>query len=184
MEIKITTEQLLKILHLFSWIIFIGLCINAGGIIFNAIFALVVQPIAAKNFWQGIDLSNLYDFGKTYFIKETILMSIVSLMQALLFYLIVKILHNKKLNLTQPFNIEMKRFVFNISYLALGIGIFSYLGIHNTKWLVAQGITMPDVQYLKFGGADVWIFMGITLFVIAQIFKRGVEIQSENELTI
>ena len=43
---------------------------------------------------------------------------------------------------------------------------------------------MPDIQYLKFGGADVWLFMGIILLVIAQIFKRGVEIQSENELTI
>jgi hypothetical protein len=26
--------------------------------------------------------------------------------------------------------------------------------------------------------------MGVTLYVIAQIFKRGIEIQSENELTV
>lgn len=43
---------------------------------------------------------------------------------------------------------------------------------------------MPDVQYLGLGGADVWLFMGVSLFVIAQIFKRGIEIQSENELTV
>jgi len=43
---------------------------------------------------------------------------------------------------------------------------------------------MPDVQYLRLGGADVWLFMGVTLFVIAQIFKRGIEIQTENELTV
>ena len=43
---------------------------------------------------------------------------------------------------------------------------------------------MPDVQSLGLGGGDVWIFMGITLLVIAKVFKRGVEIQSENDLTI
>jgi hypothetical protein len=43
---------------------------------------------------------------------------------------------------------------------------------------------MPDIQYLQLGGADVWLFMGITLLVIAQIFRRGIEIQTENELTV
>jgi hypothetical protein len=43
---------------------------------------------------------------------------------------------------------------------------------------------MPDAESLHFGGADVWLFMGVTLFVIAQIFKRGIEIQAENDLTV
>jgi hypothetical protein len=34
------------------------------------------------------------------------------------------------------------------------------------------------------GGSDVWIFMGITLLVIAHIFKKGIEIQEEHELTV
>ena len=50
--------------------------------------------------------------------------------------------------------------------------------------LVKKGVNMPDIQYLHLGGADVWLFMGVILFVIAQIFKRGIEIQTENELTI
>ena len=33
-------------------------------------------------------------------------------------------------------------------------------------------------------GADIWLFMGVTLLVIAQIFKRGIEIQDEHELTV
>jgi hypothetical protein len=43
---------------------------------------------------------------------------------------------------------------------------------------------MPDIENMRLGGADVWLFMGVTLFVIAQIFKRGIEIQTENDLTI
>jgi len=45
-------------------------------------------------------------------------------------------------------------------------------------------VKMPDTQHLRLGGADVWLFMSVTLFVIAQIFKRGIEIQTENELTV
>lgn len=184
MEIKITTKQILKLLHVLSWVIFIGLCIEAGGILFNIIYTLFFNPVGAGNLWNKIDFSGLYDFDKGYFITESILMLIVALLQALLFYLIVKILYDKKLNLTQPFNTEMMHFISNASYLAIGISLFSFWGINYTAWLVTKGIKMPDVQRLGFGGADVWLFMGIALLVIAQIFKRGIEIQSENDLTI
>ena len=184
MEIKITTAQILKILYVASWIIFIGVCIEAGGFIFNAFFTLVLNPNDARHLWQQVDLSNLYKYDHGYFFVVTLIMSIVAVMRALIFYLIVKILHDKKLNLSQPFNREIGRFIFKVSYLSLGIGLFSYWGVKYTEWLVKQGVQMPDIQHLRLGGADVWLFMAVTLFVIAQIFKRGIEIQSENELTI
>ena len=86
--------------------------------------------------------------------------------------------------MAQPFNKEFGRFIFYVSYLALGIGLFSNWGVNYTDWFVGQGVKMPDIQHLRLGGADVWLFMSVTLFVIAHIFKRGIEIQSENELTI
>ena len=33
-------------------------------------------------------------------------------------------------------------------------------------------------------GADVWLFMGVILIIFAMIFKKGIEIQSENDLTV
>ena len=180
MEIKISTKQILKILYIISFIIFIGVCIEAGSYIFNAIFTLFLNPDNAKYH----HLSDLYQYDKGYFYVELLIMSIVAVMRAILFYLIVKVLHDKKLNMAQPFNKEIGRFIFNVSYLALGIGLFSYWGVNYTKWLVNQDVKMPDIQYLHLGGADVWLFMGVTLLVIAQIFKRGIEIQSENDLTI
>ena len=184
MEIKITTKQILNVLLVISYIIFFGLCITAGGIIFNFIFTLFLDSIAAKNFWKLADLSNLLAFNKSYFITETVLMIIVSVLQSILFYMIVKILHHKKLDLRNPFNTEMTRFISKASYLTLGIGFFANWGTNYTKWLISQGVIMPDLESLRLGGADVWLFMGITLLVIAQIFKRGEEMQSENELTI
>jgi hypothetical protein len=182
MEIKEKTKTtlMLQVLYIVSWVIFVGVCIEAGGFIFNAFFTLVFNPSNASYF----NLSDLYRYDPGYFLVELLLMSIVAVMRACIFYLIVKILHDKKLNMSQPFSKEVGRFTFKVAYLALGIGLFSWWGVKYTEWFVQQGVKMPDVQYLRLGGADVWLFMGVTLFVIAQIFKRGIEIQSENELTV
>lgn len=181
---KITTAQMLKILYVLSWILFIGICVEAGGFIFKAFFTLFRNPADAGYFWEEIDMSALYKYDAGYFYVETFFMSLVAVMKAFLFYLIVEILHDKKLNMSSPFNREIGRFIFNISYLSLFIGGFSHWGAKYAKWFIEQGVSMPDIEYLRLGGADVWLFMGVTLFVIAQIFKRGIEIQEENELTV
>jgi hypothetical protein len=180
MEIKISTRQILKILYVLSWIIFIGVCIEAGSFIFNAIYSLAVNSKAAEIF----HLSALFQYDHGHFLVMLLLMTIPGVLKAILFYLIVKILMDKKLDIAQPFNKEMGRFLFKASYLALGTGLFSYWGVKYAQWLAKQGVAMPDSSQLRLDGADVWLFMGITLFIIGHLFKRGIEIQSENELTI
>ena len=180
MEIKISTQQILKILHVVSWILFIGVSIEAGSFIFNAIFTLVLNPNNANYF----DLASLYQYDPGYFLVQLLLMSLVSVMRAIIFYLILKLLHDKKLDMTQPFNNELGRFLFNIAYLAFGIGMFSFWGVKFTNWFVSLGVKMPDIMHLRLAGADVWLFMGVIIYIIALIFKRGIEIQSENDLTI
>jgi hypothetical protein len=86
MEIRITTNQTLMILYVLAWIIFVGVCIEAGGIIFNAFYVLVINPAGAHKFWEGIDLSGLYEYDRGYFFVETLLMSIVAVLRAIMFY--------------------------------------------------------------------------------------------------
>ena len=179
-----STKQILKILFILSWIIFIGVCIEAGGSIFSAFYTLVINPVNAATFWVGNDLSSLYKYDPGHFFAETLLISISGVLKACIFYLIIKILQDKKLNMSQPFSSEVRLFIMKVSWLAFGIGMFTLWGVKYTEWLVKQGVQMPDTQHLRLGGADVWLFMGVILFVIAQIFKRGIEIQSENELTV
>lgn len=175
---------MLKVLQILSWIVFLGLCIEAGGILFNSIFSLAVNPNGAKQFWENLDLSNLYAHDKGHFFAQTLLMSIVAILKALLFYFIVKIFHDKKLNFEHPFTEEMKRFIANSGYIALGIGLFSNSGKNYAKWLISNNVVLPEIENIFFGGADVWFFMGLILFVIAAIFKKGIEIQSENDLMV
>lgn len=177
-------DYIFKALNVVSWIIFIGVCIEAGGFITNSFFTLLLHPVGASKFWTEVNLSELYNYNQSYYVTVISLMIIVAVMRALMFYFIVKIFHNKKLNLSEPFNESIRRFILRIAYLGLGIGMFSFWGAKYTEGLVSQGVRMPELQYLRMGGADVWLFMGITLLVIAHIFKKGIEIQNENDLTV
>jgi hypothetical protein len=183
MEIKISTKQVLMLLGILSWIIFIGLCIDAGALIFNTIYALN-KPIVASQFWNGIDFSALYAHDKGHFIAQNILLIIVAVMKALIFYLVIKLFYNKKLSIDKPFNPAVSGVVFNFAYLCLGAGIFSRWGTNYAKWIQSQGVPMPDVENLRIGGGDVWLFMSVVLFVIGHIFKKGIELQTESDLTV
>lgn len=181
---KTSTMKILTVLHVLSWIIFIGVCIEAGTFIFSAFSTMLLNPEGAKHLYHQVDLSALYYYDRGYFLIETILMSIVAILRAIIFYLIIQLLYEKKLDMSKPFSPALGRFTIRIAYLSLLTGLFSFWGAKYAAWFVMQGVQMPDVEYLRLGGADVWLFMGVTLFVIAQVFKRGIEIQSENELTV
>ncbi len=180
----IKTDFVIKVLNIVSWIIFIGVCIEAGAFIFNAFITLFLQPAGAEKFWMEVNLSELYNYNQSHFITVTSLMIIVAVLRAVMFYFIVEVFHDKKLDLSKPFNETVRQFILRIAYLSLGIGLFSFWGAEFTKWLVNEGVKMPEIQTLRLGGADVWLFMSMTLLVIAQIFKKGIEIQTENDLTV
>lgn len=185
MEIRITTEQVLKVLNVISWILFFGLAVEAGAIAVNTFFAAFINPDQAKNFWDGSAyLIKLSEFDRGHFFVLTITMTIVAVLKAILFYLILKLLTEKKLDMSKPFSKELRRFILNISYLSIGIGLFASSGANFTTWLSKQGLEMADIAALNLGGGDVWLFMAVVLIVIVQIIKRGIEIQTENDLTI
>nr|WP_294778098.1 DUF2975 domain-containing protein [uncultured Flavobacterium sp.] len=88
------------------------------------------------------------------------------------------------MDFSKPFSEALVKFVSNLAYLTIFISFFSNWGANYAKWIAEKGINMPDIADLNLDGADIWLFMGVVLLVIAQIFKKGVEIQTENELTI
>lgn len=181
---KTNTKLMLQVLHVLAWIIFVGVCIEAGSFLFGTFYAMFINPGGAKHFGLSLDLSNLYNHDRGFFLVVTLEMCLVAVLRAVLFYFIIKMLHDKKLNMAQPFNADVQRFISRAAALCLFIGVSSSLALKYVNWVTEKGIVMPDAEHLRLGGADVWEFMAITLFVIAQIFKRGIEIQTENELTV
>jgi hypothetical protein len=179
-----TNDYLLKGLYAISWIIFIGLCIDAGGVLTNTVYAIFFNASIASSFWNHIDLYNLFNTNQSSFITLTTLMSIVGVLKVVLFYIIIKIFHDKKLDFNNPFNETLGKYIVNIAYCAIGIGLFSMWGSDIAEWLIGKGEKLPTISKLKLGGADVWFFMGFIILIFAKIFKKGIEIQSDNDLTI
>lgn len=189
---KLGTDILLKkmnliswiILNVISWIIFVGVCIDAGGVFTNTIYSIFFNASLASHFWGYLDLSKLFEFNQTAFVSLTALMSVVTILKAILFYFIIKIFHDKKLDFSNPFNPGLGNYIYKIAYCTLGIGLFSKWGGDLSNWITSQQISVPPIQELKMGGADVWLLMTFIIFVFAFIFKKGIELQSENELTV
>lgn len=184
MEIKIPSKYIWAALQILTWIIFLGLCVEAGCYLFNTIFALFVNPESTLNYWDKANMAPLYYFNQSHFVAMTAVMIIVAILKAILFYLILKIFYDKSINLTTPFTTELQSFLTKLGYLAFGIGLFANCGQDFALWLSEQGVAMPSMEGMNVDGSDVWLFMAVILFVIVRIIKKGVSLQSENDLTI
>lgn len=184
MEIRISSKTVLLVLNILSWMIFVGLAIDTCGYLTNAIYVLAVDPTYASQFWNRLDLSALIVFDRIWFGVIMFHVVIVGLLKVFLFWSIVRLLTYNQFDVTKPFSKRMGRFVLGLAYYSFAIAFFSMWARKNIGWMIAQGIAMPTDEQFNITGADVWIFMGVVLLVIASIFKRGVELQSENDLTI
>lgn len=180
MKIKINSSEIINILKLTSWVIFIGLCIDAGSYLFTGFYTMFINP-ENEDF---LHLSPLFRYDPGNYLVILLHMLIISIMKVIIFFLIIKLLDEKKLNFSQPFNKEITRFIFRTSYLSFGIGIFSFFGMKYFEWIKSKGVSLPDLSLLGLASGDVWLFMAVILLIIAHILKRGIEIQTENELTI
>jgi hypothetical protein len=167
-------------LKIVAWIIFVGLCIEAGGLIVNFIFSLY-NPEFVQNLYQKLDLSEMYERSKWAFFGMYSFILIISILKALLFYVVVILV--TKINLSKPFNNFVSRQISLISYFTLAIGLLSFLARQTAKNLQHRGY---DIDALNRFWADsqAFILMAAVIYVIAAIFSKGVEIQNENDLTV
>ena len=171
------TNQVLNILKVLSWIFFIGLCIRTGAMIISFFVSLFVNSEGAKDLYTGMNLSELLAFDLWHYIVMVSLIIALSGLKAYLLYQVVRIL--SKINITNPFSEQIAKLILKMSGIALQIGITAFITGGYAKWL------MKNQLHFTFKGGEIeFLFLAGILFVIAQIFKRGIELQSENELTI
>jgi len=89
------------VLNIVAWLIFVGLSIEAGGLIVNFIFS-IFKPEMVHNLYQKMDLSELYNKSQWAFYGMYSFVLIISLLKCILFYIVIMLL--LKLNLEKPFN--------------------------------------------------------------------------------
>jgi len=139
------------LLLILAWIIFVGLSIVAGAFFTNAIF-VVVKPEVVPRLWQEANLLPLYEFDRVYFFIQTVLISVAVIMKCTLFYQIIMLLQNKKVDFTQPFNEELSRFLKNLSGLSLMIGVSCKVAEKFSVSMIKKGILMPSSDDMQIDG--------------------------------
>ncbi len=85
-----------------------------------------------------------------------------------------------KINLKSPFKMEAALLLEKIGYFLMGIWIVGTIAENYVQWLSKSiGKSLIDVK-IDFN----YLFIAGIVYIISQVFKRGVEIQNENELTV
>lgn len=168
------------ILNIVAWIIFVGLCIEAGALIVNFVFS-IFKPEMVPNLYQKMDLSELYNQSAMVFYGMYGFVLFISIFKCILFYVVIMLL--LKLDLEKPFNPFVSKQITQMSYFTFSIGLLSYIARESAKNLQHRGYEIDQLNQF-WVDSQAFILMAAVIYVIAAIFKKGIEIQSENELTI
>ncbi len=169
-----------KGLHIVAWLIFVGLCIETGGLIVNFIFSLF-KPEFVQNLYQPLDLTEMYKDNKWVFFGIYSFILSISILKSFLFYIVIRLMH--KMDLTKPFNTFVSDQILRISYYTLAIGLFSFIARQLAKYLMQQDFATDNLNQF-WVDSQAFILMGAVVYIIATIFKKGIELQNENDLTV
>jgi hypothetical protein len=175
-----TNNIVFWVLYAVAWLIFVGLCIEAGGLIINFIYSLY-KPEVVQNLYQKLDLMPVWEKSKLVFFGLYGFILSIALLKSILFYILIVLMH--KMDIKKPFTTFVSKQILKVSYLTLSIGVLGYIAKKITSGLSHYGFS---TNYLNQFWVDsqAFILMGAVVYIIAVIFKKGVDIQNENDLTV
>jgi len=177
---KKTHKFVFIVLTIVAWIIFVGLCIEAGALLVNFIYSLV-KPEIVKKLYQKLDLSTLYQSSKWAYYAIYSFILVISGLKAYLFYQVTTLIH--KFDLAKPFNAFVSGKISQISYVTFSIGMLSYLANGVVNNLKHRGYVIDNLNGF-WSDSQAFILMSAIIYIIAVIFAKGVELQNENDLTV
>jgi hypothetical protein len=88
-----------------------------------------------------------------------------------------------KIDLSKPFNNFVSNQILHISYYTFSIGLISYIGQNSYENLDHRDLITENLDPF-WADSQAFILMAAVVYIIAIIFKKGIEIQNENDLTV
>ena len=127
---------------------------------------------------MGLDLSALYDLGIAHYLIIAPMLIIVTGLKAYIAYWVVLIF--KELKIELPFSRGIYGILIKISQIAFWTGILSVVNrVYSHGLMKEHDLEIP----IDWAHEEILFFAGV-IYLIALVFKRGMELQSENELTV
>ncbi|WP_428094920.1 hypothetical protein [Candidatus Pollutiaquabacter sp.] len=114
-----TNSLVFKALYIIAWLIFVGLSIEAGGLVVNFFFHLY-RPDFVVNLYQKLDLREMLTQSRASFFGIYSLILSIALLKSFLFYIVIRLMHT--MNLSKPFDLFCFSQILRISYFTLSVG--------------------------------------------------------------
>lgn len=169
-----------KFLQVIAWVIFVGLCIEAGGLLVNFFFSLY-RPELLPNLYQKLDLTEMYESSSTAFFSMYGFALVIAILKTVMFYIIVRLMH--KLDLSRPFSPYVAKQISRVGTYTFSIGLLSYIARQTANNLQHRNIATGSLAQF-WEDSEAYFLMAAVIYIIAIIFKTGVDIQNENDLTV
>lgn len=181
---KLNSNLILEILKIFFWIFTVILCFAIFVLVFiffSTIFGIDTGSLKEMKinmaFFNGKvkDIQSLGKLKSAFILAYSIIMGIL---QLTFFLTVIKIL--KRLKSDSTFSMEIYFLISRIAKLALLIGSVSFLTSIINELIKGTLSISADLNSKNF---QFFLVAGV-VYIIAQVYKRAVNLQAENDLTI
>ena len=177
-KMKTRTEQILTFLKIVAWLAFVGYAIKAGAQTVGLVVGVINPAFSEKLYEVNQQFLKLRQYNIQYFVNAMSMLVFLSAFKTHVWYLVIQLL--SKLRLQTPFSRDIAKRLEKIAFELLGIWLVNIMGMAYLKWLEkTTGEQLGDL-----GVGDEFLLFAAIVYIVAQIFKRGIELKEENELTV
>ena len=178
-DMKAKTETILTISKFLALLGAIWYSILCGSQLLTLVTSFINPEWAKRTYEADLNLFSIREHNAGYYVCAMCLTIAVSALKALIWWVVFALL--SKLRLQTPFSMEVEKKLERIAYLLLGVWIVGGLFWKIYSHYLSQdtGILLPANN-----SGDEYLFMAGMIYIISQVFKRGIEIQEENQLTV
>lgn len=176
---KTRTEIILVVSKFVALLAAIKYSIDWGAQLTNFVASFINTDWAKRTYEVNLDIFNIREKSISYYSYAMCLNIAVSALKATIWYVVFSLL--TKLKLQTPFSMEVEKKLESIAFLSLGVWI-----VGSIFWAIYAYYLTQDtgIQLPANNNGDEYFFMAGIVYIISQVFKRGIEIEEENQLTV
>lgn len=173
------TETILMVSKILALLGGIWNSILCGSQLLTLVASFINPDWAKHTYAADLNIFSIREHNIWFYVYAMCLIIAVSALKALIWYVVFELL--SKLKLQTPFSMEVEIKLERIAYLLLAVWLAGSLFWKIYIYYLSQstGIQLPTNN-----SGDEYLFMAGIIYIISQVFKRGIEIQEENQYTV
>jgi hypothetical protein len=178
-NMKTKTETILTVSKFLALLGGIWYSILCGSQLLTLVASFINPDWAKRTYEADLNIFSIREHSIWFYVYAMCLTVAVSALKAFIWYVVFELL--SKLKLQTPFSMEVEKKLERIAYLLLSVWIVSSIF---GKLYIYYLSKATDIQLPTNNIGDEYLFMAGIIYIISQVFKRGIEIQEENQLTV